>query len=72
MESHDRAELRAIVREALATHWDEPGAAEVIRAAHGGQLRGFVNHDNLHLFRQYRNRVTSNPMALVIEAKRGE
>lgn len=39
-----------------------------ILAAHLGRPGGWINGDNLHLFRQYRNTVTGDPKRLVDEA----
>ena len=43
-----------------------------IALCHLGQLDGVTctNH-NLHLFRQYRNKVTSNPLTLIENAMKG-
>jgi hypothetical protein len=39
-----------------------------IFAAHNGRLSGWIDWDNLSLFRQYRNSVSGDPRRLVDEA----
>ena len=67
MEANDKATLFAIVRAAVAALGNAQTAA-TIHAAHMGSPRNFITNENLHLFRQYRNRVTANPQTLINEA----
>lgn len=68
MEALAKIELFEIVREALQTR-DAKSVARIIQAAHMGTPRDFINNENLHLFRQYRNWVTGNPQTLIKEAQ---
>lgn len=71
MTDADKQELYRIVRARL-----NDGAGRVKRrhveadilAAHLGRPGGWINWDNLALFRQYRNSVSGDPKLLVDEA----
>ena len=68
MEASETVALFAIVRAAIVA-LGEAETASTIHAAHMGRPRSFINNANLHLFRQYRNRVSANPQTLINEAK---
>lgn len=45
---------------------------EVIQDAHLGKPMSFINNDNMHLFRTYRNHVSVDATALAYDAIRHE
>ena len=65
-------ELRAIVRAILAEH-GHAGTHAIILDAHNGRLgrarHPRVTNNNMHLFRQYRNRVSADPAHMIQEAE---
>ncbi len=63
-------ELKQIIADAsyrLKYSYDE--MLETINLANIGQLSGFINNDNLHLFRQYRNNVSKCPHQLLADSE---
>lgn len=45
---------------------------EVIQDAHMGKPMSFINNDNMHLFRTYRNHISVDATALAYDAIRHE
>jgi|TARA_B110000495_G_C23040036_1_gene623167 hypothetical protein len=58
-------ELYEIVKEAIEDYGDIELVTQMIQEANLGRPRGFVNNENLHLFRVYRNSVSSDASVLV-------
>jgi len=60
-------ELQEIVREMVYAN-GKTRAEAIILDAHCGRPRQPINMNNQHLFRQYRNRVSADPKAMIEEA----
>lgn len=71
MEVNEKQALFAIVRAALVALGEAQTIVTIYRA-NDGQLTNFVTNENLHLFRQYRNRVSANPWQLISEAQKND
>ena len=56
--------LRAIKHEGAKS------AADTIQLAHMGKPMGFINNDNLHLFRVYRNYISNDASHLINQVLR--
>ena len=68
MDEANRRELMLIIKDAFAA-WDNWKAYHSdIANAHQGSPMGIVNNANLHLFRQYRNKVSNDPEVMLAEA----
>lgn len=70
MNDGTRQELMQYLREVLARpKVTKEYVADMIWDAHNGRPDGYiVTNDNLHLFRQYRNSVSSDPTVMIEEA----
>lgn len=60
-------ELQNLIREALNSYTRDE-VADAISLCHLGQLTRFINNDNLHLIRAYRNNVSGNVGTLIQDA----
>ena len=67
MTKYDTTELFALVRTMLETT-DETVLEQAIFQCHRGRVTFPITNENLHLFRQYRNRVSGNARFLIAEA----
>ena len=74
MDRNDRRKLMDIIRDEFAD-WKSEDEVTIYKVIHGyvaeahiGRPHGMVDNENLHLFRQYRNRVSADPAAMLREA----
>jgi hypothetical protein len=71
MRETDRNALFQIVRGAVV-NFGKKKTVQIIEACHmHGKLGGFIDNDNLHLFRQYRNMISADPNHLTYKATGG-
>jgi hypothetical protein len=68
MNQQNREALLGVIRDAVGRQGEE-STVRLILEAHLGRPDGLiVNEDNQHLFRQYRNSVSSSAVRLISEA----
>lgn len=68
MDETNRRELMLIIKDAFADLDNWKAYHSDIANAHQGSPMGIVNNANLHLFRQYRNKVSNDPEVMLAEA----
>ena len=71
MQQKQKDELFAIVFNAV-TELGLKRTTQVIQDAHMGKPMSFVDNDNMHLFRTYRNHISVDATALTYDAIRSE
>ena len=71
MKEKDRNELFQIVRGGVVNFGKKKTVQIIIECHMQGKVQGFIDNDNLHLFRQYRNMISADPNHLTYKATGG-